>query len=214
MDPSVREDYLESLCNLETEQGRPAAIDEVAAFLDLDVNSVTKDMLELVLSGDLRIGDEGLIILTANGRQEGMRVVRKHRILECFFTEMLGMEPDAASRDACVLEHDLPDEAVQKLKNLISGCPPGNTAPCPRRGWARRSSLPTLLDIEEGSEVIVLDLMQKGRAHRLADLGILPGEHIVLRRKLNNNSVVVEVKGCDIALSPEIAGMVLVEKTA
>ena len=213
MDPSVREDYLESLCNLEIEKGRAAAIDEVAAFLDRDVDSVTKDILELVRSGDLRIDDGGSVLLTVNGRQEGMRVVRKHRILECFFTEMLGMEPDAASRDACVLEHDLPDEAVQKLKNLISGCPPGNYAPCPRRGWGR-TPLPTLLDIEEGSEVIVLDLMQKGRSHRLADLGILPGEHIVLRRKLSNNSVVVEVKGCDIALSPEIAGMVLVEKTA
>ncbi len=213
MDPSVREDYLESLCNLEIEKGGAAAIDEVAAFLDRDIDSVTKDILELVRSGDLRIGDGGLVLLTVNGRQEGMRVVRKHRILECFFTEMLGMEPDAASRDACVLEHDLPDEAVQKLKNLISGCPPRNYAPCPRRGWGRTPH-PTLLDIEEGSEVLVLDLMQKGRAHRLADLGILPGERIVLRRKLSNNSVVVEVKGCDIALSPEIACMVLVEKTA
>ena len=210
MDPSVREDYLESLCNLETEQGRPAAIDEVAAFLDLDVDSVMKDILELEQSGDLRIGEGGSVALTVNGRQEGMRVVRKHRILECFFTEMLGMEPDAASRDACVLEHDLPDEAVQKLKNLISGRPSGKFMPCARRGWGR--NLPTLLDIEEGSEVIVRDLIQKGRSHRLADLGILPGEHIVLRRKLSNNSVVVEVKGCDIALSPEIAGMVLVEK--
>jgi len=213
MDPSVREDSLESLCNLEIKQGRPAVIDEGAAFLDRDVDSVLKDILELVQSGDLRIGDDGSVTLTANGRQEGMRVVRKHRILECFFTEMLGMEPDAASRDACVLEHDLPDEAVLKLKNLIKGCPPGKNTPCPRRGWTRTLP-PTLLDIEEGTEVVVLDLMYKGRAHRLADLGILPGERIVLRRKLSNNSVVVEVKGCDIALSPEIAGMVLVEKAA
>jgi DtxR family Mn-dependent transcriptional regulator len=211
MDPSVREDYLESLCNMEIEPDRPASIEELAAFLDRDISSVTKDILELVHSGDLSIADEGSITLTTKGRQEGMRVVRKHRILECFFTEMLGMEPDAASRDACVLEHDLPDEAVQKLKNLISGCPPGKYAPCARRGCAR-TLLPTLLDVEEGSEVIVRDLMQKGRSHRLADLGILPGEHIVLRRKLSNKSVVVEVKGCDIALSPEIAGLVLVEK--
>lgn len=211
MDPSVREDYLESLCNLERERGSPAAIRDLAAFLDRDVPSVTKDILELADTGDLLAGEDGSVTLTVKGRQEGMRVVRKHRILECFFTEMLGMEPDAASRDACVLEHDIPDEAVLKLKNLISGCPAGNCAPCARRGRTR-ALLPTLLDVEEGSEVIVRDLMQKGRFHRLADLGILPGEHIVLRRRLNNRSVVVEVKGADIALSAEIAGMVLVEK--
>ncbi|MBP1927643.1 DtxR family Mn-dependent transcriptional regulator [Methanolinea mesophila] len=212
MDPSVREDYLESLCNLESERGSPAAIRDLAAFLDRDVPSVTKDILELAGTGDLLAGEDGMVTLTVKGRQEGMRVVRKHRILECFFTEMLGMEPDAASRDACVLEHDIPDEAVLKLKNLISGCPPGNCAPCARRGW-NRALLPTLLDVDEGSEVIVRDLMQKGRLHRLADLGILPGEHIVLRRRLSNRSVVVEVKGADIALSAEIAGMVLVEKS-
>jgi DtxR family Mn-dependent transcriptional regulator len=211
MDPSAREDYLEALCNLETERGRPVTPGDLAAYLDRDMTSVSNDILELAHSGDLQAGDEGLITLTTTGRQEGMRVVRKHRILECFFTEMLGMEPDAASRDACVLEHDIPDEAVRKLQNLISGCPPEHFTPCARRGW-NRGMLPTLLDIDEGSEVIVRDLMQKGRFRRLADLGIFPGEHIVLRRKLNNRSVVVEVKGCDIALSPEIAGMVLVEK--
>jgi DtxR family Mn-dependent transcriptional regulator len=211
MDPSAREDYLEVMCNLETERGRPVSPEDVAAYLDREVTSVSKDILELVLSGDLQAGNDGLVTLTSKGRQEGMRVVRKHRILECFFTEMLGMEPDAASRDACVLEHDIPDEAVLKLQNLISGCPPGNCTPCARRGWTR-GMFPTLLDIEEGTEVIVRDLMQKGRFHRLADLGIFPGEHIVLRRKLSNRSVVVEVKGCDIALSPEIAGTVLVEK--
>jgi DtxR family Mn-dependent transcriptional regulator len=50
------------------------------------------------------------------------------------------------------------------------------------------------------------------RVRRLADVGLLPGESLVLKRKLSNGSVVVEVKGCDIALSSEVADSILVEE--
>jgi DtxR family Mn-dependent transcriptional regulator len=50
------------------------------------------------------------------------------------------------------------------------------------------------------------------RVRRLADVGLLPGEALVLKRRLSNGSVVVEVKGSDIALSSEVADSILVEE--
>jgi DtxR family Mn-dependent transcriptional regulator len=50
------------------------------------------------------------------------------------------------------------------------------------------------------------------RVRRLADVGLLPGETLVLKRRLSNGSVVVEVKGSDIALSSEVADSILVEE--
>jgi DtxR family Mn-dependent transcriptional regulator len=50
------------------------------------------------------------------------------------------------------------------------------------------------------------------RVRRLADVGLLPGESLVLKRRLSNGSVVVEVKGSDIALSSEVAATILVEE--
>ncbi|HJK25027.1 MAG TPA: FeoA family protein, partial [Methanocorpusculum sp.] len=47
---------------------------------------------------------------------------------------------------------------------------------------------------------------------RLIDLGVIPGELITLRRKLVNNAVVITVKGCDIALSPEVSANIMVER--
>ena len=48
--------------------------------------------------------------------------------------------------------------------------------------------------------------------NRLIDLGVIPGELITLRRKLVNNAVVITVKGCDIALSPEVSANIMVER--
>jgi DtxR family Mn-dependent transcriptional regulator len=49
------------------------------------------------------------------------------------------------------------------------------------------------------------------RMGRLNDIGLIPGEEITIQRKLSNGSLVVSIKGSDVAISPEIANLVLVE---
>jgi DtxR family Mn-dependent transcriptional regulator len=44
------------------------------------------------------------------------------------------------------------------------------------------------------------------------DLGVVPGQKVLIKRKLRNRSIVVQVKDCDLALSPEIASAVCVER--
>jgi DtxR family Mn-dependent transcriptional regulator len=78
-------------------------------------------------------------------------------------------------------------------------------------GRCRGRSACTLLDCEEGDTVRVAMVRGARRNRRLLDLGIFPGEIVQIRRKLPNLSVVVRVKGCDIAISPEIAASVIVE---
>jgi len=69
----------------------------------------------------------------------------------------------------------------------------------------------TLLDCNEGDIARVALMRGPGGHRRLLDLGVFPGEIVEVRRKLPNNSVVVRVKGCDIAISPEIARSIFVE---
>jgi len=42
---------------------------------------------------------------------------------------------------------------------------------------------------------------------------MVPGEHVLIKRKLSNGALVVQVKGCDVALSPEIASAIGVERS-
>jgi DtxR family Mn-dependent transcriptional regulator len=60
--------------------------------------------------------------------------------------------------------------------------------------------------------VVVQRILGQERANRLLDLGVVPGERVRIKRKLANQSIVVQVKGCDVALSPEVAASVCVER--
>ena len=70
---------------------------------------------------------------------------------------------------------------------------------------------PSLI-LTKGIPSVVRCILGQSCAKRLLDLGVVPGERVKIRRKLANNSLVLQVKGCDVALSPEIAAAVSVER--
>lgn len=63
----------------------------------------------------------------------------------------------------------------------------------------------------EGMELIVTNLKRHKGWRCAHGPRIFPGERITLVRKLNTHAVVIKVKGCDIALSSEVAEFILVE---
>lgn len=210
METSLREDYLEALFKYSQEKEITPGISEFAAYLEKPDDEVREMINALEKEGDIEL-DAGLIRLSSQGRDLGRRVMRKHHILECFFTEVLGIDPDIASTEACSLEHNVSDDAIDRLGMYIRNPHSEACVPCKRRGrggWRFTS----ILDFEEGAELIIRNIACHGSYNRLADLGIFPGERIILVRKLSNNAVVIRAKGCDIALSPEIAQCVNVEQ--
>lgn len=218
MEQSEREDYLEAIIMHSVEgKGR-----ETSALL----SSVTgKDEEEVVMfisaleeDGDLLTEDDGSILLTDKGRSTGESVLKKHRTLECFFTEMLGMDPDTASREACEIEHSASDYTINKLGRFLSGrgarCRAGNRAD--RTGGhfpGKLCNYKVIDDFEEGEVLRVVGMRGgPGGGRRLIDLGIVPGEEIRIIRKLPGKSVLVLVKGSEVAISSEIVGRVVVER--
>jgi manganese/zinc/iron transport system permease protein len=64
-----------------------------------------------------RAGDA--LRLTARGRDEAARVVRKHRLWEVYLTRRLELPRDHVHRDAEAMEHALSDEAVADLERVL-----------------------------------------------------------------------------------------------
>ncbi|MDD4568491.1 Tox regulatory factor [Methanoculleus chikugoensis] len=204
--PSTFEDYLEAILAITESGGRAATLDEIAAALDTGKETAGTTVASLVEEGYLERADGDAVRLTGKGSSVASQVARKHRVLQCFLTEMLGVDEDAASREACTLEHGISDETIDRLSSYMDGAqsPPGRMGRCRGRDC-------TLLDCKEGDTVRVAMMRGPRRHRRLLDLGIFPGEIVQIRRKLPNDSVVVRVKGCDIAISPEIARSIVVE---
>lgn len=205
--PSTFEDYLEAVLAITENGGRSATRQEIAAALSVPGAAAEAAITSLIEEGYLERTTGDAVGLTEKGLSVASRVARKHRVLQCFLTEMLGVDADAASKEACTLEHGISDETIDRLSSYMGSAqsPPG----CPGRCLGREAC--TLLDCKEGDTVRVAMMRGPCRHRRLLDLGIFPGEVVQIRRKLPNQSVVVRVKGCDIAISPEIAASIIVE---
>jgi DtxR family Mn-dependent transcriptional regulator len=210
MQPSLREDYLEAIQQFSEKNAHPPRYEELAVALGKSESVVRSDMENLVSSGDISILPQGVITLTGQGRQTGKSVIKKHETLQCFLSEILGMDSSSASDEACTLEHAVSDETIDRLGQLIVK---QDSARKVRRG-EDDCQCPSISDCAEGENVIIHCIHGRACAKRLLDLGMVPGEHASIKRKLPNGALVVQVKGCNVALSPEIASAIGVERSS
>jgi DtxR family Mn-dependent transcriptional regulator len=223
MQPSLREDYLEAIQHLSEKNAYPPHYEELAKGLGKSVAEVRTDMEDLVSSGDVSILAGGEIALTLRGKQTGESVIKKHETLQCFLSEILGMDASSASDEACTLEHSVSDETIDRLGRLIVKQDSLRHSGDKRmeRGTGNTKSsdddfdcqCPSISDCAEGENVTIHCIHGRACAKRLLDLGMVPGERATIKRKLSDGALVVHVKGCDVALSPEIASAIGVERS-
>jgi DtxR family Mn-dependent transcriptional regulator len=218
MEHGACEDLLEAVLVLTGREGSPPEAEALASHLKTDEASVASLVSELAARGLLRVDPSGRVTLLPPGQDIASRVANRHRILESFLAEKLGVEPVTASGEACLMEHQVSDETIRRLSDFlgrqggtrhrarIRGEPGGGV-----EGGGRAAPI-LLSEYPEGTRLRVMAIGNYSRVRRLADVGLLPGETLVLKRKLSNGSVVVEVKGSDIALSTEVAACILVEE--
>jgi DtxR family Mn-dependent transcriptional regulator len=172
------EDYLKAIYDLEL-VGAPASTNDIADRLAISPASV---------SGMVRrLADQGLIThepyrgvrLTEDGRRAALRTLRRHRILECYLTEVLAYPWDRVHAEAERLEHAASEELVELMASAL-GDPVQDPhgAPIPTRdGRVEEPSLQTLAETGPGEQVRVRRVHDKEpeRLRYLAELGIRPG---------------------------------------
>lgn len=116
------EDYLESIYRITVEQGEDEdgikSVD-VAEQLDVSKASVNKALSTLKEAGMVEQTRYGRVRLTDEGRRYGAHVWRSHRALRSFLKNDLGVEPDVADREACLIEHYLSDDTMDRLIDYL-----------------------------------------------------------------------------------------------
>ena len=63
--------------------------------------------------------EEGLLSLTASGREIAERIYERHRLLTEYLTA-LGVSPETAAQDACRMEHVISQESFDKIRAHVS----------------------------------------------------------------------------------------------
>lgn len=109
------EDYLEAIYMLIAE-GKPAQVRDVAKLLDVKMPSVVKAIHELKKLELVTQKPYSPIELTAKGERLAKHVLGRHTLLRKFLI-MLGVSPKNADKDACLMEHILSAETLDKIRS-------------------------------------------------------------------------------------------------
>lgn len=112
------EDYLEAIYRLATDggegDGSVRSVD-VADQLGVSKASVNKALSMLKETGMVEQSRYGRVTLTPQGRKYAALVWRSHRALRMFLESDLGVEPEMADREACLMEHVLSEDTMERL---------------------------------------------------------------------------------------------------
>ena len=109
------EDYLEAVYVL-IEEGGSAQVRDVAALLSVKMPSVVKAVHELKKMELASQDPYGPIRLTDKGAAFARRVLGRHELLRRFLVK-LGVSRRIADRDACLMEHILSAETLDRIRD-------------------------------------------------------------------------------------------------
>jgi DtxR family transcriptional regulator, iron-dependent repressor len=170
----AEQEYLEIMFWLE-EAGLPMTGANIARAMQLSPPTVHEMIGRLVDDGYVARRPDKSLEFTASGREHASYIVRRHRMIERFLTDVLGIPWDEVHEEAERIEHAMSPVLEERMRAAI-----GDAQTCPHghpivEGARERGSL--LADVEVGAEVPILRFENEAEdlLHYLKQAGIEPG---------------------------------------
>ncbi len=183
---STVENYLKRIY-LE-QQADPAALvpmGKLAAVMQVVPGTATAMVKTLADSGLLEYEPRGGIRLTPGGEQLALHVLRRHRIIELFLVETLGLDWSEVHAEAETLEHAVSDKVLERMDRLLKHPrfdPHGDPIP-PAKGRMPTESLKPLTSLQPGQRAHIARVADQDPAFLqfIERSGLLPGTALQLR---------------------------------
>jgi len=112
------EDYLEMIHVLIRDH-RVARVRDVALSLNVKMPSVVKAIGELKKYALVRQEPYGDIELTEKGARLAAMILNRHTVLKAFLCK-LGVSEENANKDACLMEHILSAETMERIQEFLA----------------------------------------------------------------------------------------------
>src|ERR1051326_4213107 len=113
-------------------EGEPLRPARLADWLGVSRPTVTVALRRMTRDGMVVQNSRKEIELTARGRRAAAAIVRRHRIMERWLTDSLGLDWVTADEEAARLEHAVSDVVERRLWETLgrpTSCPHGNPIP-------------------------------------------------------------------------------------
>ena len=158
-----KENYLKAILEAEAE-GHSVIPATLAHWLEVSPPAVTMALKRLKRDALVEVGSDGIVRLTATGREAAYRTALRHHLIERMLSEVFGMEWDEIHEEAERLEHAVSPAFEAKLREKLGeggACPHGNAvlpkSPSERK---KRGEVP-LSEAAEGKSYTVISLQER-----------------------------------------------------
>lgn len=188
------------------------------ADLARELNIPPAPHLQSLLAQSLiRIDPSNALTLTATGRERARALLRRHRLAERFFTDILGLDWTRAHEEADKLEHVVTAEVEAQLASQLGEpdtCPHGNPIPN-THGDATAAPTLSLADCAPYTRATIarIGIETSAALHHLATLGLLPNVQVVIENHAPfNGPVLIRVGRAHYALGRDLASRIWVRE--
>jgi DtxR family Mn-dependent transcriptional regulator len=169
----AEEEYLQTMFWLE-EAGLPITGANIARAMQLSPPTVHEMIGRLEEDGYVDRASDKSLTFTASGREEAEAIVRRHRLIERFLTDVLGIPWDEVHEEAERLEHAMSPVLEERMLAAI-----GDAKTCPHghpivEGVREQGGL--LADVEPGASIRILRFENEAEEilHYLRAAGLHP----------------------------------------
>jgi DtxR family Mn-dependent transcriptional regulator len=205
----AEEEYLQTLFWL-YEAGLPMTGANLARAMQLSAPTVHEMVKRLERDSYITRGGDKLISFTDDGLEHAKATVSRHRLIERYLTDIVGVPWDDVHEEAERLEHAMSPRFEAYMKRAIGDavtCPHGH----PIEVGARAAGVP-LADVEVGAKVEILRFENEAEdlLHYLKSTGLEPGLRGVLAESGDSEVVVAADDGARCAVTTSVAETVSV----
>src|SRR6266511_1370622 len=170
----AEEEYLQIIYWLQ-EAGLPITSANIARAMQVSAPTVHEMIGRLEADAYVTRGADKSLEFTASGQEHAAGIVRRHRLIERFLTDVFDIPWDQVHEEAERLEHWMSPVVEERMLKAIGDsktCPHGH----PIFEGEREDGVP-LADVEEGARIRVLRFENEAEAllHYLKDSGLHPG---------------------------------------
>jgi DtxR family Mn-dependent transcriptional regulator len=204
----AEEEYLQIIYWLQ-EAGLPMTGANIARAMQVSAPTVHEMIGRLEEDGYVTRAEDKSLSFTKSGRGHASQIVRRHRLIERFLTDVFDIPWDQVHEEAEKLEHWMSPVVEERMLRAIGDaktCPHGH----PIFEGDREQGVP-LADVEEGASVRVLRFENEAEdlLHYLKDTGLHPG----LEGKLDqsgDDEIVIVSNGTEHSITRSVAETVSV----
>jgi DtxR family Mn-dependent transcriptional regulator len=218
--PETVKHYLETIFYIEHE-GERVRPGRIAEWMGLTAPTVSVTLRRLREAGLIDVAEDRTVRLTATGEELAAGVVRVHRLLERWLTDVLGFDWAEADEHAQAIAPSISDAVAERLDAHLghpTTCPHGNVIPGRAAPYGTLRALSDLAPGESGrvsriSEVAEHDAPEL--LQQLDRLGVVTGVDVtVVAGGAGAGAITVDVDGRDAAIGTAMARFIWIAQAS